>query len=1082
MSEFYVTGGTLRTDARSYLERAADRELDAGLRRGEFCFVLTSRQTGKSSLMVRTATRLREDGIAVAVLDLTRVGLNVSPEQWYFSQLLLVGEQLGREEELERRWEALGALGPLHRFMEVIGSLVRELPKPSSDDCPALVIFVDEIDAVRSLPFTSDEYFAAIRQCHNRAADAHTRLPLGFCLLGVATPSELISHPEMTPFNIGTRIALGDFTPDEAAPLAQGLHACPAEAARLLRRVLYWTGGHPYLTQRLCRAVSEASRGRKHPHGCRWSVLRGAASARTVDQPCQRLFIEPGATDRDDNLAFARDRMLKHGLDRVTVLELYRRVLTGRPVRAESTNEAAVLLRLAGVVEARGELLRLRNRLYGRVFNRSWISSQMPDAERRRQLRAYLLGAGRTAALASALIAVISGFAIDRSIQARRLRQLAYGGEMGVAARAAEAWDDTVAIEVLERQRPQPGTEDLRGFEWRRLWGIFHGEERRLRGHDDLIFSVATSPEGNQFASASFDGTVRLWNARTGDPEQVLHSSGGQLFAVAYSPVDSQLATAGDSGWLELWDWRTGRVQMRKRISASGIHALAYTPDGAAIITVDEAGTAARCSARPGEATVCLARSRPGSELRSVAVTSDGSRAAFAGEGDRLRIVALSGNAPPTEVACPSGVQTLAWSRDGRLLAVGWKSGRSQLLDLRRNRWVSGPQQHRQVNAVAVSPDGRLVASASWDATVRLWDAGTGRSMWILRTGELNNSACFTPDGRTLLTGGNAGEVKTWDLGARKALESLDSGQPVRAIRCGPSYLAVSTSSTGYSRLWPLVDGRAGAPLPIPQQSGRALDTSSDGRLVLAATPQAGPARIFATGHRLTCLGERRTPGLAAAALSSDGQFAAVSFNQKPGVEIWGVPSLRRLGEFRTQARDVGWISFSPDGRRVAAAGGDFLSVAELRGGRVESVVSSRAGKSNITGLAFSPDSRQVACCDWSQRVSILDVSALSEVRGFVAHSQPLTGLAYAPDGRTLATGDEGGEVKLWSLPTCQNVGTLRAHRRATRALAFSRDGNLLATGGDDGQIHLFPAPGFGSTDPAPRPPKGQNYPESHSP
>src|SRR5947207_2148308 len=92
-SSFYKAGGTLRPDAPSYVERHADRELTAGLAAGEFCYVLTSRQMGKSSLMVRTAARLRQAGCRVAVLDLTSLGQNLTPEQWYEGLLLLLGQQ-----------------------------------------------------------------------------------------------------------------------------------------------------------------------------------------------------------------------------------------------------------------------------------------------------------------------------------------------------------------------------------------------------------------------------------------------------------------------------------------------------------------------------------------------------------------------------------------------------------------------------------------------------------------------------------------------------------------------------------------------------------------------------------------------------------------------------------------------------------------------------------------------------------------------------------------------------------------------------------------------------------------------------
>jgi TolB-like protein/Flp pilus assembly protein TadD len=373
-------------DSPSYVERAADRELFDGLCRGDFCYVLTASQMGKSSLMAHTAKKLRAAGLNVVVLDLTNLGTNITAEQWYFGLMAGMGRVLSLEDELDEFWEEHGRVGPVQRillaFQDVILPALKaraESQPPSGDLRLAppgarLIVFIDEINVVRGLPFNADDFFMAIKGVY----DLRQRDPefnrLTFCLIGIATPSDLIRDTFVsTPFNIGHRIELADFTPESAARLAFGLQRVPDDSARtldqaqrLLERVLFWTHGHPYLTQRLCLALAQNPRLRE---------------AENVDYLCANLFFSSRARDYDENLLFVRGRLLGAEVGVAEVLKLYSRIWNGEPAPDDETNRVIDELRLAGLVRIERGLLVVRNRIYQRVFDGSWIKANLP-AER----------------------------------------------------------------------------------------------------------------------------------------------------------------------------------------------------------------------------------------------------------------------------------------------------------------------------------------------------------------------------------------------------------------------------------------------------------------------------------------------------------------------------------------------------------------------------------------------------------------------------------------------------------------------------------------------------------------------------
>jgi tetratricopeptide (TPR) repeat protein len=429
---FYVLGGTLQRNAPSYVPRQADNDLYEWLAEGKFCYVLTSRQMGKSSLMVRTAARLREEGAAVAVLDLTAVGQNLSPEQWYDGLLSRTGQQLDLEDELEDFWAEHERLGAMQRWMRAIREVV--LARYKGRVC----IFLDEIDAVRSLPFSTDEFFAGIREFYNRRTEDPELERLTFCLLGVATPSDLIRDTRTTPFNIGRRVELRDFDEREAAPLAEGFGRGAEAGGALLRRVLYWTGGHPYLTQRLCQAVAEDA---------------GAGSAAGVDKICEEMFLSARARERDDNLLFVRERILRSEADRAALLDLYARVRGGKRVPDDEADRVVGVLRLSGIVNVEAGRLRVRNRIYERVFDAGWIVANMPDAELVRQRAAYRRGALRAGAVAAVILVLVAALAIAAVQGRNRAVEEARRADRNARDREQALSDLRSALSAAERER-----------------------------------------------------------------------------------------------------------------------------------------------------------------------------------------------------------------------------------------------------------------------------------------------------------------------------------------------------------------------------------------------------------------------------------------------------------------------------------------------------------------------------------------------------------------------------------------------------------------------------------------------------
>ena len=367
----FQTGGAVRPGV-FYIERTADEELPAALLEGEFCYVLAPRQMGKSSLRVRAAEKLGEQGVRCATVDLQKIGSgnDIKISDWYFSVLDEVNRGLGLNCDLQAFWAKHG-----QQLQEGDAQGRSTLPhcwsaflqyEVLAHTSVPIVIFIDEIDSVLSLPFSTDDFFAVIRSTHEARPEKAEYNRLTFCLLGVAAPNDLIRDTTRTPFNIGRPVFLEDFSWPQTRSFLSGISSVGSDPLKLLQTMYDWTGGQPYMTQKLC-----------------YEIARGGAPATQTEEETVRnlidtIFLQKGRTG-DPNLRYAEDRFDKIGSPstKSQVLQLYRRLLNGQHVQLDAESPAQSELKLTGLAAERrykgGVFLQQRNRIFASVFDKNWI-------------------------------------------------------------------------------------------------------------------------------------------------------------------------------------------------------------------------------------------------------------------------------------------------------------------------------------------------------------------------------------------------------------------------------------------------------------------------------------------------------------------------------------------------------------------------------------------------------------------------------------------------------------------------------------------------------------------------------------
>ena len=356
---YYKYGGSLRPNHPTYVTREADQKLLNYLQQGEYCFVLNSRQIGKSSLRVRTTRQLRAEGILCANVDLSFITTDASndnSEQWYYNFAYSVLESLDLNlQDKFSHWLQQQSVSQAVLVERLFRWILNQL-KPQQK----LVIFIDEIDSLINVPF-KDNFFALIRSCYDRRAEYPELERLCCCLLGVASANDLITDKTHTSFNIGHNIELTGLTLNEAkSALLPGLSFKFKNAESLLAEILIQTGGQPFLTQKLCSLVAEYA---------------------DADQPDLTSIIQNyildnwEVQDNPQHLKTIRDRLVREPDSErlLNCLGLYQQLLQEKALKFDNSDEQFQLL-LTGLVTKKENQLVIYNPIYQKIFDQNWLA------------------------------------------------------------------------------------------------------------------------------------------------------------------------------------------------------------------------------------------------------------------------------------------------------------------------------------------------------------------------------------------------------------------------------------------------------------------------------------------------------------------------------------------------------------------------------------------------------------------------------------------------------------------------------------------------------------------------------------